>query len=322
MNRHNLKNTIAFLILPLILLVIPGMTKDPYLFHILIMVGINVILCASLRLVIMTGVWNLGQIAFYAIGAYVVSLLMVYYGLSFWLVLPLAGIAAAVVALGFGYLAMRVKGMYFVMLSLAFVEMIRLTIINVPFLSRYHVLNVPPPNPIIFPGLLRVEFISKVPYYYLILALVIIILAVLYRIERSRMGEIFKSIAAHEPLCQSIGINTTKYTVLAFVICSFFAGIAGGFYAPYLTLIAPRSFNMLASVMIFVPLIVGGVGSFWGPVIGATLLTVLPEILRGAVIYEPMIFAVILLLIVFFLPGGLTSLPGVIRSRMAKSESR
>lgn len=318
MNRQNLTKTIAFLILAVILLAVPIVIRDPYVIHILIMVGISIILCASLRLVVMTGVWHLGQIAFYAIGAYTLTLLMVYYDISFWLLLPLAGIAAAAASLGFGYLTIRVKGLYFVMLALAFVEMIRLTIIAVPFLGAQRVMNIPPPNPIIIPYLLRVEFISKTPYYYLILALVVITLAVFYMIERSRVGSILKSIAANEPLCKSVGINTTRYKVLAFVICCFFAGIAGGFYAPYIGLIAPGSFTSWASIMVFLALIVGGVGSFWGPVLGAAFLTALPEVLRGAAIYEPMISAAILILILFFLPSGLTSLPRVVRSRMMR----
>lgn len=318
MNRQNLVRTTAFLILAAILLVVPIVIRDPYVVHILIMVGISIILCASLRLVLVTGIWNLGQIAFYAIGAYTLTLLMVYYDVSFWLSLPLAGIAAAVVSLGFGYLTIRIKGLYFVMLTLAFVEMIRLTIIAVPFLGAQRVMNIPPPNPIIIPYLLRVEFISKTPYYYLVLALVVITLAVLYLIDRSRMGDILKSIAASEPLCQSVGINTTRYKVLAFVICSFFAGIAGGFYAPYIGLIAPGSFTSWASIMVFLALVVGGVGSFWGPVIGASLMTALPEVLRGAVMYEPLISAAILILILFFLPGGLVSLPRVVRTRMVR----
>lgn len=318
MNRQNLVRTTAFLILAAILLVVPIVIRNPYVVHILIMVGISIILCASLRLVLVTGIWNLGQIAFYAIGAYTLTLLMVYYDVSFWLSLPLAGIAAAVVSLGFGYLTIRIKGLYFVMLTLAFVEMIRLTIIAVPFLGAQRVMNIPPPNPIIIPYLLRVEFISKTPYYYLVLALVVITLAVLYLIDRSRMGDILKSIAASEPLCQSVGINTTRYKVLAFVICSFFAGIAGGFYAPYIGLIAPGSFTSWASIMVFLALVVGGVGSFWGPVIGASLMTALPEVLRGAVMYEPLISAAILILILFFLPGGLVSLPRVIRTRMVR----
>lgn len=315
MDRQNLTKTIAFGILVVILLALPMVIRDPYMMHIFIMIGINVILCASLRLTVITNIWNLGQIAFFAIGAYTLSLLMVYYNVSFWLLLPLAGIVTAAVSLGFGYVTIRVKGIYFLMLTLAFVEIVRLAILAAyGITAAQRVMNIPPPNPIIIPHLVRVEFISKTPYYYLILALVIITLVVLYLIERSRIGSILKSIATSEPLCESVGINITSYKVVAFAICSFFAGIAGGFYAPYLTLIAPGSFTVAASIMVLLAVVVGGVGSFWGPVIGAALLTVLPEALRGAVIYEPMVFAIILILIIFFLRGGLITLPRVVRS--------
>jgi branched-chain amino acid transport system permease protein len=317
-NRLNLVRMTTFMTLAVILLVAPIVIKDPYIVHTLIMAGISIILCASLRLVFMTGVWNLGQIAFYAIGAYILAVPMVYYHISFWLLLPLAGITAAAVSLGLGYLTIRVRGLYFVMLTLAFVEIIRLTIIAVPFLGAQRVMNIPPPNPIVIPYLLRVEFISKVPYYYFMLALVIITLGVLYMIERSPIGGILKSIASNETLCESIGIDTTRYKVLAFVICSFFAGIAGGFYASYSGLIAPGSFGTQASIMVFLALVFGGAGSFWGPLVGAAILTVLPECLRGMANYEPMIFAATLILIIFFLPGGLTSLPRLIQSKMAR----
>jgi branched-chain amino acid transport system permease protein len=311
-SRKDFTKTIAFVVLAAILIALPIVVRDSYIIHILIMVGISIILCTSLRLVLVAGIWNLGQIAFYAIGGYSATLLMVYYDVSFWFALPLAGLAAALVSLGFGYLTIRVKGVYFLLMTVAFVEIIRLTIIALPFLGGHRVMNIPPPS---LPG---IEFLSKTPYYYLILFLVVITLVVLYLIERSRIGGIVKSVATSEPLCKSVGIDTTGYKVMAFVICSFFAGIAGGFYAPYVGLIAPGSFTVWASMMVFLALVVGGVKSFWGPVIGAAFITVLPEILSGAVSYEPMISGIILLLVIFLLPDGIVSLPGVIREKIMK----
>lgn len=178
------------------------------------MAGISVILCASLRLTSIVGIWNLRQVAFYAIGAYTSALLMIYYDVSFWLVLPLSGIVAAVFALGFGYLTIRVRGIYFLLLTLVLVEIVRLTITGVYHITGVqHVMKIPPHDPIVIPHLLRIEFISKTPYYYLILICVIIILAVPYMIERSRIGAVLKSIAASEPLCESIGIDTTRYRI-------------------------------------------------------------------------------------------------------------
>ena len=323
MNKYSLlKKVLTFLILAIILLSIPTVMRDPYFIHIFIMVGINIILCASLRLSFMTGIWNLGQIAFYAIGACVLTMLKINYHISFWPLLPLSGVVTALVAIGLGYLTIRVRGLYFVMLTMAFVEVIRLTIMAIPFFGAIRFNAIPPPNSINIPHLIRIEFISKASYYYLILVMVVIILTILYLIERSRVGETFKSIASSDPLCESVGVNTTIYRVMAFAICSFFAGVAGGLYAPYIGLIAPGNFTTWASIMVFMSLVIGGTGSFWGPVIGAAFMTILPEALRDAVKYEPMISAVILILIIFFLPGGLASLPGTIRSKMRKNQKR
>jgi branched-chain amino acid transport system permease protein len=321
-NKYSLlRKMLTFLILAIILLSIPMVTRDPYFIHIFIMVGINIILCASLRLSHMTGIWNLGQIAFYAIGACILTMLKIKYQISFWLLLPFSGFVTALVAIGLGYLTIRVRGLYFVMLTMAFVEVIRLTIMAIPFFGAIRFNAIPPPDTINIPHIFRIEFISKTSYYYLILVMVVIILTILYLIERSRVGETFKSIASSDPLCESVGVNTTKYRVMAFAICSFFAGIAGGVYAPYIGLIAPGNFTTWASIMVFMSLVIGGTDSFWGPVIGAAFMTILPEALRDAVKYEPMISAVILILIIFFLPGGLASLPNTVRSKMRKNRN-
>jgi len=284
------------------------------------MLGITILLATSLRLTLIAGIFNLGQIAFYGIGAYVLMELVTDLGISFWLGLPLAGIAAAIVALGLGYVTIRVKGLYFCMLSMAFVEFVRLTIIAIPFLGALNPRPIPPPNPIVIPYLLRVEFISKVPYYYLMFALVAIMLVLLYRIEKSQMGAILKSMTESEDLTRGIGVNIVRYKVLAFVICSFFASVAGAFWSSYATIISPESFEVWKSIMVFIVAVVGGLGSLWGPVIGAAFLTILPEVLRAIVPYElePTFYAITLILIIYFVPPGLIGLPQVIQANMRK----
>ena len=318
MNRRNLANKISIVILVIILLTMPIVIKGAYIIHIMIMAGISVILCTSLRLILMAGIYNLGHIAFYAIGAYLYTLLSMFFHLSFWLLLPLTGIIPAAISVGFGYLTIRVRGIYFLMMTLAFVEIVRLTLMAVPFLGTRRVVSIPPPNPIVIPNLLTIEFNSKVPYYYLILVLIGITIAVLYFIEKSRFGDNLKSIAVSEPLCESLGINTTRNKVFAFAIGSFFAGITGCFFAGYVGIISPGTFSVWASVMLMLAVILGGAGSIWGPMIGATFMTILPEALRGAAIYEPMISATILILIIYFLRGGLITLPEVVRAKITR----
>ena len=322
MNKIKLLKYTFLLVLVIILLILPIIMTDPYALHIVIMVGISIMLTTSLRLTMIPGLWNLAPIAFYGIGAYTVYLLMTSLGLSFWPALFAAGIVAGIIALGFGYVIIRAKGMYFLLLTIAFVEVVRLTITEVPFLGGYTSARVPAIDPIVIPNLLRVEFVSKTPFYYLIIILVTITVVVLHRIDKSRIGAILESIADSGPLAQSIGINTTGYKVLAFCIGSFFMGIAGGFYATYSGIISPQSIILWTSMMLFIAVIAGGVTSIWGAVTGAALLTALPEVFRGAVYYEPLLSAVVVILVVFFLPGGLITLPRLFREKVMKTITR
>jgi branched-chain amino acid transport system permease protein len=305
----------------MLVIALPIMLRDPHWLHVVIMIGIAIMLAASLRISLIAGVFNLGQIAFYAIGAYTLALLMNNLGLSFWLCLLIAGVVAGLIALAIGYLTIRVRGVYFVMVSLALVEIVRSTIIALPFLGGYKVVVVPTPNPIIVPHLFSVEFVSKVPYYYLVLVLIAITIFVLYRIENSRIGAILKSIMDSEPLAMSIGINSVAYRVLAFCISSFFAGIAGAFYASYAGVIGPQGFNIWASIIVFIMIVVGGIGSVWGPVIGAALLTLLPEVLADIPDYEPIVYSIFVILVFFFIPEGLIGLPRLVKAKVLEPVS-
>jgi branched-chain amino acid transport system permease protein len=317
-NKANIQRYVFLLVLVVILLLIPIITREEYMLHIFIMAFVAIMLTSGLHLPFIAGMWNVGQAAFYAIGAYTSALIMINFGVPFWLSLPIAGIVAMVVALGLGYLFMRAKGLYFMILTLALVEVVRQTIIKVPFLGGFRVTNIPPPNAIVIPHVLQVEFISKVPYYYLMLAFALVTIVVLYRIDRSRIGTILRSVTTEEGLCRSVGIDTTGYKVLSFVVGSFFAGIAGALYASYAGIIGPTNFDMWTSIMIYIPLIIGGAGSLWGAVLGAAFLSILPEVLRPIALYVPMIYGAVLILVIFFLPGGLISLPRVIRSKIGR----
>ncbi len=300
----------------MLVLALPIIVQDPRWFHTLIMIGIAIMLTTSLRLSLVAGIFNLGQIAFYAIGAYTRALLESYFGLSFWLCLPVAGIIAGLVALAIGYLTIRVKGVFFLMISLAFVEIVRLTIMGL--FGGYKIFHISPSDSIIVPHLFSIEFTSKFPYYYIILALMVITLFVLYRIEKSRIGAVLYSIADNEPLAKSIGINSVSYRVMAFCVSSFFAGIAGAFYATYIGTVGPQGFNIWASIVLFIMIVVGGMGSLWGPVIGAIFLTVLPEFLAIIPDYAPIVYALFVILIFFLLPEGLIGLPRLIKRKVFK----
>ena len=288
-------------------LVLPLFSQSPYLLNILIMTGLYIILATTNRLILRTGTWFLGHIAFYAVGAYTVLLARQYLGISYWLALPLAGVMAGLVALGLGYATARVKGVPFCIITVAFVEVVRLTIVK---LGGGRPVKCPPPD-----SLFGLTFDDKIPYFYLIFFLVALTIFVLHMVERSRVGEAIIATAESESLAESIGINTVRYRVLIMVLCCSFAGLAGGFFAPYVRVVGYSTFTLTASIVILIYVVVGGSRSLWGAVIGAAFLNILPEFLPGRASIQNIIYASIVLASLFFLPGGLITLPQVIRQR-------
>ena len=298
-------------VLILLLFSIPLFTKEAYLFHILIMAEINIILAISLRTIATTGQMSLAHAGFMAIGAYTSALLVMKLGLSFWAALPLGGIAAALIALLVGYPFVRVKRVYFAMLTLFLGAVIRLIIMEWRDLTHGSsgLLNIPPPNSLSFFGLFNIVFDSKVPYYYLILVLMLISLLFLYRIDSSRVGRTLLAIQQDDSIAESVGINVTNFKVLAWCVGCFFAGITGGFYAHFIKTLTPDSFGVLQAIYVVVYMVVGGRRRFYGAIVGAFILTLLPEFFRILKEYQPFVFVGILLIITFFLPGGLVDLP-------------
>lgn len=319
MNKKLPNKLILYAIPAVIALAIPAMVnQDPYILHLLIITGITMMLVTSLRLVFSAGIWHVGQVGFYAIGAYIAHFLVVRAGVSFWAALPIAGLGAALIAWSFGYVTLRVRGVYFAILSIAFVEVVRLTITNV-IGAQSSIVSTPPPNPIITP-LFTIDFATRTDLYYLMLGLLAITLLFLYSLEKSRIGRTLKIIAQSGPLAESIGINVMRYEVLAFTIASFFGGFAGAFFASYNVIISPEVFTVWYSIILVVIMIVGGVYSFWGPVIGAVILVIIPTFLPSGA-PEKIFYALLIIVILFLLPKGLVSLPETIRARRSRQRS-
>jgi branched-chain amino acid transport system permease protein len=298
-------------------------TQDPYYLYVLIRILIWGTASASLWLTIRTGIFNLGHAAFMAIGAYTTALLQVKAGLSFWLSLPIAGVAAIVVAILIGIPILRIKGMYFVLVTFAFTEVVTLLIANFPkYTGGYDgIRNIPAPK------ILATDFSAHVPYYYLVLFFMSIFVFICYRIWNSRIGKIFSAIAASETLCESVGVPVTKYKILSFVTASFFGALCGSFITPLSGVIDPLMFGMSASVNCFLYMVLGGVGSIFGPIIGTTLAILISEGFRFMLELAPAIIGLIIIILMLFLPEGLIGIPQKIlqlvkRVRKAKIESR
>jgi branched-chain amino acid transport system permease protein len=315
MNRRKSVKRIASGALLLILFLVPWFIKQPYLLHILIIIGINVILASSLRFIATSGQLSLAHAGMVSVGAYTSTLLGMKLGISFWVALPLGGLAAMSLAFLVGFPFVRLKGIYFTMVTLFLTEFIRLIAEQWRSLTGgpSGIIAIPRPNPIIIPGLFNVSFASKVDFYYLALMIVVVTLLILYAIESSRIGITFLSIQQSDSLAESVGINSSGFRILAFSTGCFFAGISGAFYSHYLSAISPNSFGFLLSIYAFIYMVAGGMHKFSGPIIGAIILTLIPELASGLKEYEPFVFAGILLIIIFFLRGGVASLPQRIR---------
>jgi branched-chain amino acid transport system permease protein len=290
----------------------PAFTQDPYILSILITTGIWTTSVWGVRVIMSTGQLTLGHAAYMAVGAYASTLLTMKVGLSFWLAFPLAGLISSLVALLIGYPTLRIKGVYFAIITFAFAEIVRLLIVHWPSLLGGYggIPDVPPPSPI-----LGISFKNRIPYYYLILAVSLFTFWVMVRIDKSRIGRVFSSIHESDTLAESIGINILGYKVTAFCIGCFFAGLSGSFYAHYFNFTSPEFFTIWQSVYCLLFVIVGGVGSVWGPLLGSFFMTLVPELLRVARELEPVFYAVILIAVMFLLPGGLVTLPARLRGK-------
>lgn len=280
---------------------------DPFYLHIIIMMCINIMMAISMWLLATTGLISFGQAGFMFIGAMTSTLLVKKLGWPFWVSIPLAGIVPALICIPVGRLCIRIKGVYFFLVTFAFGELVRgiFAYFRTPFGGWYGIRDIPPPEPHnLFTPL------NKVPFYYLGIVLMLITCFVIYRISRSRIGMTLWSIRESDILADSIGVDVKKYKLQAFVIASFFAGIAGTYYAHYFGYISPLVFTFTLSLHTLIYIVVGGLWSFAGPIAGAAVLTLVPEFFRATGVYQMLMFGLLLVFAMLFMPRGLVGLLG------------
>ena len=296
-----LKNKYLLSLLFAGLLFLPVIAGD-YLLRVIIVAGIYVILTLSLNLVTgYTGQFCLGWAAFYGIGAYTSALLAINLKLSFWIGLPVAGIMAALFGIALGIPTMRLKDIYLAITTLGFGEIIRLILLNWSDLTRGSMGLPGIPAPSIF----GISLDNNYFYYYFMLTLVCIVLLAMERIIDSRLGRALSAIREDELAAKSMGINTTRYKITAFAVGAFFAGIAGSFHAHYSSFIDPQSFSFSESTIILAMVVLGGMASIKGSVLGALILTLLPEALRDFSEYRMIVFGLIMMAVMLIRPQGI-----------------
>lgn len=309
-------NRVAVVLVAALALVLPVILSDQFLLHILIMVLLYAVLATSLNLIVgYIGELSLGHAAFLGLGAYCSTILTVDFGAPVLPAMLCAGLAAAVGGLVIGYITLRLEGHYFVLITLAFAEVLRLIALNWHEVTRGPLgfPNIPAPKLAV--GGLMFDFSTKAQFYYLALVILVFTLWITYQFVNSNMGRAAIAIRENRRLAQSVGINPFHYAMAAFVIGAFFAGLSGAFYAHYITYVGPEVFGFSFTVTMLIMIVVGGRGTIVGPVLGAAIIAILLEELRFAQEIRLSIFGILLVLCVLFFPDGLVRLPDILRRR-------
>lgn len=291
--------------------------------EILVFLTINVLLVSTYRLLTLTGEWSLGHVVIMGVGAYASALYTKEFGVFVPVSMLLGGITAALIAILLSFPLFRMKGFYFLIGSFAAGEIIRLLWkrFREPFGGPKGIKGIDP-MPDFSIGIYDFDFFEPISYYYFAGTIVILCLWVLWRIEKSPVGLTFHAVHWQDKLAEASGVNLRAYRTLAFAIASGFAGIGGALMAHYVGTINPNSFDVEVMVFVLTWAIVGGTGTFYGPILGCVLLTVLNEIVLRELGFEqlrPLIYGAILIASILFLPNGLESLVQKFTRKEAKS---
>jgi branched-chain amino acid transport system permease protein len=298
-SRANIPVVISCLVL--FLIVFPVFTNDYYR-DIMTITGLYIVLALGLNIVVgQAGLLNLGYAAFYAIGAYTYAILSTSYGLSFWPGMALGVLVAAGFAAVLGAPILKLRGDYFAIVTLGLGEITRIVLNNWDRMTGG-------PNGISKinrPVIAGYTLHTALDYYYLILVIVIITIFAMHRLISSRIGRAWIAIREDEVAAEAMGINTFRLKLLAFVLGSAWAGLAGVFFAAKMAFVSPESFTFFESVLILCMVVLGGMGSIPGIILGALLLIGLPEVFRDFQDYRMLAFGAALVLMMIFRPQGL-----------------
>jgi branched-chain amino acid transport system permease protein len=305
------------------------------LLYVLLALGLNIVVGFA-------GLLDLGYIAFYAVGAYAYALLASPHfnlHLPFWMILPIGAALAALFGIMLGAPTLKLRGDYLAIVTLGFGEIVRIFLNNLsqPINITRGPQGIAGIDPVRVGGIdlsrtdsiAGISFSGPMKYYYLLLALMLVIIVINVRLQNSRIGRAWEAIREDEVAARSMGIDTTSVKLLAFALGASFGGVAGGMFAAIQGFISPESFVLVESVMIVAMVVLGGMGNIAGVILGAVLLSFVPEILRwtvepaqrflfGKMLVEPevirmLIFGLALVLVMLFRPAGL--LPSAVRKR-------
>ena len=315
MNSKTLLGFAAFLLAVFVLVpLFIGATGRVDFYYTLTSVALLAVGAAGVWLTFYIGRINIGQGAYALVGGYVSAILVTQYGVSFWLTLPLAGLFCAVVSVAIGLPILRLRGVYFAMVTLVLTEVARLSALALPITNGAKgITSIPLPGELSVFGLTIIPAFGslanpRVGFYMMAAALMIVTYLVLWRIVNSRLGHLCRSLQQNEELSASIGVNTAYLRVLAYAISSFFGGIAGAMFASIAQSIYPSSFVVADSVNFMLYCFLGGLGYVFGPMLGTFLLYFGWDLLSIAREYQLLIYSGVMIALMLILPNGVLSL--------------
>ncbi|MBI3316450.1 MAG: branched-chain amino acid ABC transporter permease [Candidatus Omnitrophica bacterium] len=284
---------------------IPFLDSNPYHIDVMASAGIFVLLALGLNVIVgYAGILNLGFAAFFAVGAYAYALLNLHWNIPFWPGLIFSAFTGSLFGVLLATPAIRLSGDYLAIVTLGAGEIVRIALNNLDPLTGG-------PN-----GLLGIDHptlpfmaydfgVNSEPYYFLTLALITVVIFFMRRIENSRLGRAWGALREDELVAGFMGIDPIWAKLSAFALGGFVAGLAGSLFAAKQGSVSPDSFDFILSVMVLAMVVLGGLGNIYGVILGAVLLSILPEFLRGFEIYRMLLFGLSMILVMLFRPQGL-----------------
>ncbi len=283
----------------------PLIDHNPYHIDVLVTAGIFILLSLGLNVIVgFAGILNLGYAALFAVGAYSYALLNIHLHIPFWIGMIFSGFIAAFFGVIFAFPALRLGGDYLAIVTLGTGEIVRIVLNNLDSVTGG-------PN-----GLLGIDHptvwginynfgVQSAPYYYLVFIIILVMVFFLKRLENSRLGRAWMAMREDELAAASMGINLPKAKISAFFIGGFIGGIAGSIFASKQGTVSPDSFDFIVSVMVLAMVVLGGLGNILGVILGAFILSLLPELLRGFEMYRMLLFGIAMVLMMLFRPQGI-----------------
>jgi branched-chain amino acid transport system permease protein len=290
----------------LFLLVLPWLLPNSYFINIVVIMGIYALVTMGLNLLIgYAGQISLGHAAFFGIGSYTVAILTTRCQWEPWLAMMAAVFLTALTAWIIGKPTLKLKGHYLAMATLGFGFIVQILMAELPDLTGgpQGISGIPKLS------VLGLRLGGNLSLYFLVWGFVVVVQWMMIHLIRGKIGRVFLAIHTNEMAAESLGINTPRLKLMVFIISAALAGLAGSFYAFSIHYINPEPFGFNFSILLVTMVVVGGMGDLWGPIFGTAILTIIPEILRAFKDFDILIYGLILMVMIIFMPEGIISLP-------------